>query len=134
MSLPPLHEEFLGVRFRCSHPKMPPHFFIITAYDPEGDESTPEEDNKIADGKLLEAIRSLGFPSFRVTGGNEDFTHAEPGFGIVCDRKEAEDLGTRFEQLAIFEVENGTVFLRPVLSPPGTDAEVGDWVDLVVLA
>jgi hypothetical protein len=71
-----------------------------------------------------------GHDPIRVTGGNHDFTHSEPGYGIPCTRAEGLILARQFRQEAIFEVRDDRVFLISALVSPEPDEEVGLWSEL----
>lgn len=125
-----LKEEFRHVRFRCDLSPVPSAFFIVTACNPEGN-VVDDEANRKATGRLEEDVERLGFDTFSVTGGNKDFSHAEPGLGIRCTRSEALDLARRFRQLAIFEIRAGRVFLISADDENSEGEEVGRWEDLL---
>ncbi len=108
-----LPAEYRGTHFRCGLRDVPPEFRIVTAWNPEG-EKTEVAANLVADEHLRSEIARLGFESFPVVGGNAEFTHEEPGHGIVCNRAEAVLLARRFRQLAFFEVLGGRVYLVSV--------------------
>lgn len=104
----PLYRQTI---FRSAKP--PPSgnpFGIVTAWNPHG-KPQPEKANQEANTRLARelAARNLGY--FPVTGGSPDFSHAEPGYGIFCDRKTAIELAKQFDQEAIFWIEAGNLFL-----------------------
>ncbi len=127
-ALPP---EYRNARFRCDLDEVPPEFRIVTAWNPEG-ERAEEAENLVADEHLRGEIARLGFESFPVTGGSADFSHAEPGYGIVCNRAEAVLLARRFRQLAFFEVLGGRVYLVSVHEGHAPGDPMGRWRDLAV--
>jgi hypothetical protein len=115
----PLKEAYRNVRFRCPKSDPPPAFFIITAHNPDG--ITAEDSaNHEADAALKFELTRRGHEFFPVTGGSPDFSHAEPGYGVVCARVEALRLAQMFRQEAVFEVRGGRVSL---VRCPGR----GDW-------
>jgi hypothetical protein len=122
----PVYESFRQVRSLCDHDEIPPDFFIVTASNPDG-RTVPDEDNARADQPLRQAIDEKGFPAFRVTGGNFDFSHAEPGWGICCCRDDARALAASFRQLALFEVRDERVILLPTDPSAGGEEDLGDW-------
>jgi len=121
-----LKPEFREVYFRCANPAPPAHFFIITAHNPDG-ETADEESNAVADTVFLKEIDALGLRSFPVTGGSPDFSHAEPGHGIVCTREMALSLARQFSQDAVFEVRHGQVILISALPSAEPDVVIGEW-------
>ena len=124
-----LKAEYSKVRFRCDQLKVPRHFFIITAHNPDGITVSASE-NREADQSFQKEITRLGFENFPVTGGSPDFTHSEPGYGILCSREEALSLARQFRQDALFEVIDGIVVLTSALDDPGPDEEIGSWSEL----
>jgi hypothetical protein len=122
----PLQNFFRQVRFQCDAGEIPSSFSIVTACNPEGVNVSDEENSK-ADQALKQAIDEAGFSAFRVTGGNFDFSHAEPGWGISCCREEARALSVQFRQLAFFEVRNWQVFLLDTDPSAGDEEDLGDW-------
>lgn len=127
---PDLKNEFRHVRFLCDQSPVPPAFFIVTACNPEGKQVDDDANRKAAE-RLEEEVGRLGYESFAVTGGNKDFSHAEPGLGICCSRPVALDLARRFRQLAIFEVRNGRVSLISASGETSAEEDVGLWEDLL---
>ncbi len=125
-----LPAAYRDVQFRCEESAVPPEFRIITAWNPEG-EIVDEEDNTLADEHLRREIARLKFDSFPVTGGNPDFSHAEPGHGIVCNRAEAVLLARRFRQLGFYEVLGGRVYLVSVHEGHAPGDPIGRWRDLL---
>lgn len=123
-----LRPEYRDAYFRCPDPEPPTHFFIVTAHNPDGEE-VDEASNAIADASFRREIAALGLESFPVTGGSPDFSHAEPGFGIVCTREMALSLARQFCQDAVFEVRHGQVILISALPSAEPDVVIGEWSD-----
>jgi hypothetical protein len=88
----------------------PPEFAIITAYDPDGLETSPEL-NVAADAELESELRSVGYRLHRITGGSADGAHLEPGWGVPIGLPGAVEFGRRYRQVAIFCVQGGVVSL-----------------------
>ena len=128
----PLKDEYRQVHFRCDQAVLPTSFFIVTAHNPDGT-TVDAEANQRADEELRAEIRHLGYEAFGVTGGNADFTHAEPGWGFPCTREEALSLARRFRQDAVFEIREGQVILISALESPTPDEAIGAWGDLVTM-
>lgn len=125
-----LKGEYRQVRFRGETDETPPAFFIVTAYNPDG-KNVAEAENQEADEKLGSELHRLEFNHFRMTGGSPDFSHAEPGYAIVCNREQALCLAKEFSQDAVYEVREGRVFLVSALTVAAVDEEIGMWVDLL---
>ncbi len=125
-----LPSEYRAVRFRCDERDVPPEFRIITAWNPGG-EKTEVAANLVADEHLRSEITRLRLESFPVTGGNPEFSHSEPGYGIVCNRAEGVLLARRFRQAAFYEVLGGRVYLVSVNEGHLPGDPVGRWRDLV---
>lgn len=125
--LPAVYRE---VKFRCDETDIPPEFRVITAWNPEGEILNPAA-NAVADEHLRAEIERLGFECFSVTGGNPDFSHAEPGYGIVCNRAEAVLLARRFRQRGFYEVLGGRVYLVSVHEGHAPGDPIGRWRDLL---
>lgn len=103
-------------------------FGVITACNPDGKNQT-DADNQIATESLQRALQEQGLVHFPVIGGSADFTHQEAGYGVMLDSADdAVAWGRKFQQEAIFWVEEGTVFL---ISCAGHHSlRVGKWDDL----
>lgn len=124
-----LKDEYRKVRFKCEQPEPTRHFFIITAYNPDG-LTVSDQANKKADQSMQAEIARLGYNYFSVTGGSPDFSHAEPGYGLTCNREEALTLARQFRQDALFEVKSNRVFLVSALVDPVPDEDIGKWTEL----
>ena len=124
-----LPAEYREVRFRCEETDIPSEFRIVTAWNPEGVRLEVAA-NLVADAHLRAEIDRLGFEAFPVTGGSPDFSHAEPGYGIVCNRAEAVLLARRFRQQAFYEVLGGRVYLVSVHEGHQPGDPVGRWTSL----
>jgi hypothetical protein len=122
---------FYRVRFRAALPAgvLPERFGVVTACNPYG-RTVDDAENERATAALRSEIARAGHGFFPVTGGSEDFSHAEPGFGVVADEREVVEMGRRFQQLAVFWVERGRVWLLPC-EGEGRE-EIGDWERLVM--
>lgn len=98
--------------FRSPEPLPSPteSFGIVTACNPHG-QTTSEKANRRANARFVTELAARNLRFFPVTGGSPDFAHAEPGYGIFCDRETAIALAIQFDQEAIFWVEAGTLFL-----------------------
>lgn len=125
-----MNPAYQNVRFRAEPPQTGVHsrFAVITACNPDGQEVSDEE-NAIATERLRSELVKEGYHFFPVTGGSLDFSHAEPGFGVLLPSlEEAVPWGRRLRQEAIFWVEDGMVNLVKCLN--GAALEIGDWSSL----
>ena len=115
-----MHPAYFDVRFRTPEPEAPwpEAFVILTAYATTG-EAWTEEQNRDADRRLEEALRSRaphGSTSAwddlrRVTGFSPDTGHAEPGWAVALPFHEACDLGEDFRQDALYVVKGDVLFV-----------------------
>ena len=103
--------------------KLPPRFGVVTACDPLG-KKTPAATNRRRDAVLRRLLKKLGLPHFRVTGGSEDGSHREPGWGVIAPRETVRALAKRFTQDAYFWISSEKVRLGSAaggpLRPAGT--------------
>lgn len=88
----------------------PENFWVITAYNPDGND-TDEITNQLADEQLYAELNTLGVEPFRVTGLSPDRTHAEPGWGASLDETTAIEIGRKFHQVAVFHFQAGEIWL-----------------------
>ena len=88
----------------------PADFAIITAYDPDGQPTTAEQ-NLAADLALEADLRAAGYRLHRITGGSADGVHLEPGWGVPIGLPGAVEFGRRYRQVAVFTVKGGVVSL-----------------------
>jgi hypothetical protein len=108
-----MHPAYFEVAFEVPHPPdiWPQEFGIITAWTPTGQHRTPEENQK-ADDLLATTLKSLIGPDLvRVTGYSPTTGHAEPGWMSPGPREDLCALGRRFEQDAIYWVEDDQLFV-----------------------
>jgi len=125
-----MNPNFVNVRFRAELPKdgSPAKFGIVTACNPDG-QTVASEKNEQATESLRIALSEAGHLFFPVTGGSPDFTHSEPGFGVLfTSRDNAISWGQRYQQEAIFWIVDGTVELVPC--DGGACLTLGDWISL----
>jgi len=112
MMTPVQREQFKQAVFRFEPlpADWPADFAIITAYDPDGGETSPEL-NVVADAELESELRSAGYRLHRITGGSADGVHLEPGWGVPIGLPGAVEFGRRYRQLAVFAVRAGRLAL-----------------------
>jgi len=124
-----MNSAYLQARFRTELPKggLPERFGIVTAWNPDGITSDTASNNA-ANARLEAILQAEALPHFPVTGGSPDFTHAEPGFGMITDQARIIALGREFRQEAVFWIDRGTVHLVPCSDAP--PQVVGSWNEL----
>jgi hypothetical protein len=121
-----MNPAYAHVRFRAELPKggLPERFGIVTAWNPDGI-TTDAASNHTANASLQVILQAEALPHFPVTGGSPDFTHAEPGFGIIADQARIIALGREFRQEAVFWIDRGAVHLVPCTDAPAQT--LGPW-------
>lgn len=104
---------YFGAKLECSLlSDVPGEFWVITACDPNGLPLDPAK-NEERTAALAEELVSSGFPHFSVTGYDPrpGECHREPGYGICCEEAEALRIARRWEQIAVYHIKDGMVFL-----------------------
>jgi hypothetical protein len=99
-------------RFKLDYPAadLPFEFGIVTACNPNGT-TLDALVNEGLDRGLGLSLLGQRIPHFRVTGGSEDMSHSEPGYGCVADHEKIVELGRQWKQDAIFRVRGDSLFL-----------------------
>jgi hypothetical protein len=107
-----LRDAFMKARFRAEEPEdgWPNEFGVVTACNPDG-MTIPDAENEELTGRLELSLLEEGKEIFPVTGYDPESTHGESGFGVVCTKEEILELGRKWEQVAVFRVEDGQVWL-----------------------
>lgn len=125
-----MNPGYHDVRFRAELPAagLPAAFGVVTACNPNG-QTVSDEENHQATYALRSALTDEKHFFFPVTGGSPDFSHAEPGFGVLFKSlEEAVSWGRRYQQEAVFWINEGKVHLVPC---DGTaPVELGTWQTL----
>jgi hypothetical protein len=122
-----MNPGYQDVHFRAELPKagLPAAFGVVTACNPNGITVAKEKNHQATDAlrRALSAENQFFFP---VIGGSADFSHAEPGFGVLFkSSEEAVSWGLRYQQEAVFWIKEGSVQLVPC---DGTaSVELGSW-------
>ena len=115
MAEPRLNPAFHAAHFRSPRAlkDLPATFGIITACNPFS-QILRDFENTDRTERLLARLETLSVPIFPISGGSQDGTHLEPGFGVEgLDLVVLRSLGREFEQDAIFWVELGSISLIP---------------------
>lgn len=105
--------------------KLPARFAVVTAHNPMGHLFSPAANRKL-DAALRRRLDALGIRRFRVTGGSEDGSHREAGWGlIVSSPNAARELSAEFDQNAFYWVSGGRIYLGS--SAGGPLERAGSW-------
>jgi len=125
-----MNPGYQDVRFRAELPAagVPAAFGVVTACNPNG-HTVAKGENHQATAALRSALSAENHFFFPVTGGSPDFSHAEPGFGVLFkSMEEAVSWGRRYQQEAIFWINEGNVQLVPC--DGAAPVELGTWQTL----
>ncbi len=82
----------------------------MTVWNPNGGR-IPAEENAVRTKRFSEELQERGLEHFPVTGFDPESDHSEPGFGILCGREEAVELGREWGQEAVFVIQNDEMVL-----------------------
>jgi hypothetical protein len=117
---------FLQAVFHGVEPRggWPGEFVVVTACNPRG-EIVDAERNESLDRELSALLEVKGLVHCRMTGGSPDGSHREPGYLVDCDWEVGLELGRRFEQVAIYQVVDGELYL--VDCQDGKQSPVAKW-------
>lgn len=107
-----MHAFYFETHFRLHGPapSWPDAFAIVTAWATTG-ETWSRARSEAADAALEAELRARGAWILRVTGYSPITGHAEPSWAAALTFDEACDLGSRYEQDAIYWVEDGELFV-----------------------
>ena len=89
-------------------------FAIISAQNPAGQTEHPYL-NLRRDNELQACLNRQRLPYRSVIGSAPDLSFQEKSWIVLCDKSKAIQLALQFEQNAIYWVEQGELFLVPVL-------------------
>ncbi len=102
-----MNQNYFGVVFQrvenISNVIMP--FAIVTAHNPM-DMCLDELENNERNEKLRKDLFLSDFIHREIIGSSEDHSHQELSFVVKCNLKQAIQMGNKFEQRAIFWVED----------------------------
>lgn len=87
---------------------------IISAQNPAGQPAHPQL-NLRRDKELQAWLNKYRLPYRSVIGSSPDLSFQEKSWLVVCDKTQAITLARQFEQNAIYWVEQGVLYLVPVL-------------------
>jgi Protein of unknown function (DUF3293) len=118
MNEPNFKELYENARWRADEPEgdWPRSFGVVTAWNPNGKIISNEENAERTEA-LRKDLDGQELRYFPVTGYALDSDHYEDGFGIECGREATIELGKKWDQLAVFWMENGWVWL--IFCEPG---------------
>ncbi len=105
-----LNPAYLNTVFEYIPTGKPKDFWVITAYNPDGEDAYPG-DNIAADARLHADLTKRSITPFLVTGLLPDESHADPGWGIPCDEATALEIGRRYRQEAVFHFHSSGIDL-----------------------
>ncbi|WP_166838629.1 DUF3293 domain-containing protein [Rheinheimera pleomorphica] len=89
-------------------------FAIISAQNPAGQTEHPYLNSR-RDNELQACLNRQRLPYRSVIGSAPDLSFQEKSWIVLCDKSQAIQLALQFEQNAIYWVEQGELFLVPVL-------------------
>jgi len=87
-------------------------FAIITAHNPQG-QTLSKLENEKRHWALRGKLGRCDILCWEVTGGSQDFSYQEKGWGALIPRQEAIQMGLHFQQNAIYWVQSGILHLLP---------------------
>lgn len=107
-------------------------FVVITAHNPASTLLSPSQ-NRLLDRQLLREIELLGCPYRALVGAAADLSHMEKSWAVFIDRTIALQLGKKFNQCAIYMVEQGQLSLVPCSLVDQDEVCLGKFTDYVQL-
>ena len=107
-------------------------FAVITAHNPASKRFSPSK-NRLLDRQLLRDIESLSSPYRALVGAAPDLSYMEKSWAVFIDRTMALQLGKKFNQYAIYMVEQGCVSLVPCTLAGYDEVCLGKFSDYVQL-
>ncbi|ABM26304.1 conserved hypothetical protein [Shewanella sp. W3-18-1] len=107
-------------------------FAVITAHNPASKRFSPSK-NRLLDRQLLLDIESLSSPYRALVGAAPDLSYMEKSWAVFIDRTMALQLGKKFNQYAIYMVEQGCVSLVPCTLAGYDEVCLGKFSDYVQL-
>ncbi|MBI2787860.1 MAG: DUF3293 domain-containing protein [Elusimicrobia bacterium] len=121
-----LKAPYFAAYFKTSlRGKAPARFAVVTAHNPMGHLFSPVANRKL-DAALRRRLDALKIRRFRVTGGSEDGSHREAGWGLIIDSPaKARALAAEFDQNAFYWVRGGRIYLGS--SAGGPLKRAGSW-------
>jgi len=90
-------------------------FAIISAQNPWGKLTNPLL-NQCLDKQFEHVLQQRRLLCRKVTGAAPDFSVQEKSWIVICDKAQATQLAEQCQQLAMYWVEQGQLYLVPVLA------------------
>lgn len=103
---------------------LPASWAVLTAFARTGTVRHFADDLR-ADAALAVELDGAGVRRWRVTGRSVSGDHAEPGWGCDLPLASALELGRRFDQVAIFWVDSGDLWVGDCRGERATGVKVG---------
>ncbi len=105
-----MNPAYFETWFRYPVPPPWPAFALVTAHNPHGRIIPPAENDARA-AALRARLTRAGLPWVAVDAGAADFSHCEASLAIACTLDEGLALARDEEQVALFWVEAGGLWL-----------------------
>lgn len=108
--------------------RLNPHinFAIITAYNPLG-KICSKSANRTLDKELQADIEGLKAPYRRLWGCSPEFDHSEKSWAVMTDKGTAINLAKKYQQNAIYWVEQVCLFLVPCMLEQYKVVDMGEF-------
>ena len=113
-----MHPAYFDTRFRCELPPegWPDSYVILSAYATTGLIWSSER-NIAADEALEQVLLQRELWLWRVVGYSPHTQHSEPSWATILTLSDACELGKRFLQDAIYQVERDRLFVLQCDAP-----------------
>ena len=102
--------------------QFPHSFAILTAFNPM-DSELSEKENKLRNGEMRSLLAEEELDYSELVGSSPDGSHQEPSFAVSCKLEDAIEWANRFEQRAIFWIEENQ--LQIIASENGDRFQLG---------
>lgn len=102
--------EYKTTHFYTPEKYLPHEFWLITAYNPDGVDATPEQNDQ-RDLDLSLALEDFDVTPFRIFIRNPDGTHEEAGWGAEITLDEAMCFAEDFEQDTVYHFISDQIYL-----------------------
>ena len=115
------------------HPTDPlfENFAIITAYNP-GSIVREENINQQQQSKLANDLMHLQLEFTDLQAGDINLNYVEPSFAVNCGLKQAVDLCFRYQQNALFWIQQDKLWLIPVTMRAHATTAIGTFSDRLI--
>ena len=99
--------------FVASKPIKPPSSFAILTADNPGSNVLPKSVNKNAANTLLRELHDLQCHPIEIRGSSRDLDYSECSYIAQISKQDALHIGERYQQNAIYWVDNNKLYLIP---------------------